>query len=128
MRIRSARPNLKLTLMAIFLRTRRRVGKCGVYSRIDLQPTNAETFERMRVQQIGHLFDRVNDVVAGKSWIKEGIKWQVGDAWDVEILGALCPQIVANNLAEGMSAWSGRKSICSFPASTWTSEQGLPPI
>jgi hypothetical protein len=90
--------------------------------------THAETFERMRVQQIGHLFDRVNDVVADKSRIKEGIKWQVGDAWDVEILGALCPQMVANNLTEGMSASSGWKCICSFPASTWTSKQGLPPI
>jgi len=45
------------------------------------------------------LFDRDGDAVTVKSWIKEGIKWQVGDVAEPEIIDTLGPQdiVVANN-------------------------------
>ena len=49
--------------------------------------------------EIEELFDRDGDVVTVKSWIKEGIKWHVGDVGESEIRDALGPQdmVVANN-------------------------------
>jgi len=45
------------------------------------------------------LFDRDGDVVTVKSWIKEGIKWQVGDVLEPETIEALRPQdiVIASN-------------------------------
>ena len=45
------------------------------------------------------LFDRDGDEMTVKSWIKEGIKWHVGDVGEAKILDALGPQdmVVANN-------------------------------
>jgi SAM-dependent methyltransferase len=99
-RIRSARPDLKLTMHAVDIsKDAVEVGKRGVYSRIGLQWTNTDIFERMTSEEIEYFFDTVSNVVTVKSWIKEGIKWQVGNAGDPEILGALGQQdiVVANN-------------------------------
>ena len=43
------------------------------------QLTGTDIFERMTETEIMELFDRDGDVVTVKPWIKEGIKWQVGD-------------------------------------------------
>jgi mannose-6-phosphate isomerase-like protein (cupin superfamily)/SAM-dependent methyltransferase len=99
-RIRSARPNLKLVLHAADISKQAvEVGKCGVYSLVVPQLTNTDIFERMREAEIKELFDRDGDVVTVKSWIREGIKWHVGDVGESEILDALGPQdiVVANN-------------------------------
>jgi SAM-dependent methyltransferase len=45
------------------------------------------------------MFDRDGDVLTVKSWLKEGIEWQVGDVGEPEFFGALGPQdmVIANN-------------------------------
>jgi SAM-dependent methyltransferase len=75
------------------------IGKCGAYALLGSQLTNTDIFERMTRDEIAELFDRDGDLVTVKSWIKEGIKWHVGDAGDGEILDLLGPQdiVVANN-------------------------------
>jgi SAM-dependent methyltransferase len=98
--IRSARPNLKVTLNAVDIsRDAVEIGKRGVYSITNSQWTNSDIFERMADWEIEEFFERVNDEVIVKLWIKEGIKWQVGDVGDPEILNILEQQdiIVANN-------------------------------
>src|SRR5215469_3136700 len=98
--MRSARPDLKLTLQAMKISKRAvEVGKRGVYSLATPKLTGTDIFARMTQAEIQELFDRDEDEMAVKSWIKEGINWHVGDVGDSDILDALGPQdiVVANN-------------------------------
>ena len=77
--IRSARPDLKLMLHALDIsKWAVEFGKCGRYSLVASQSTDSDIFQRMTEREIMELFDRDGDVVAVKSWIKQGINWQVG--------------------------------------------------
>jgi mannose-6-phosphate isomerase-like protein (cupin superfamily)/SAM-dependent methyltransferase len=99
-RIRSARPDLKLTLHAMDISKQAvEFGECGKYSLAAPELTDSDVFERMKEAEMMDLFDRDGDVVRVKSWIKEAIKWQVGDAADPEIIDALGQQdiVTANN-------------------------------
>jgi SAM-dependent methyltransferase len=75
------------------------LGECGRYSLVGPQLTGTDIFERMNEMEIMELFDRDGDVVTVKSWIREGIKWRVGDVAELETIDALGPQdiVVANN-------------------------------
>ena len=98
--IRSARPELKLILHAVDISSLAvEVGKSGVYSLTASQLTNTDMFERMTTAEIKEFFDRDGDAAVVKSWIKQGIKWDVGNAAEPEILHLLGPQdiVVANN-------------------------------
>jgi SAM-dependent methyltransferase/mannose-6-phosphate isomerase-like protein (cupin superfamily) len=106
-RIRSAQPDLKLVLQAVDISEQAiEVGKRGVYSLGASQLANSDMFERMTVVEIEELFNREGDIVTVKSWIKEGIKWIVGDAGQSEILDLLGLQdlVVANNFLCHMDA------------------------
>src|SRR5215813_5507733 len=99
-RIRSARPDLKLILHALDIsKGAVEFGKCGRYPLVAPQLTGTDIFERMTETEMMELFDRDGDVVTVKPWIKEGIKWQVGDVAESETLDALGPQyiVIANN-------------------------------
>jgi len=98
--IRCARPDSKLVMRGVDIsRLAVEVGKSGVYPLATSQLTNTDMFERMTGAEIEELFDRDGDAVAVKSRIKEGIKWDVGDVREPEILDTLGPQdiVVANN-------------------------------
>jgi SAM-dependent methyltransferase/mannose-6-phosphate isomerase-like protein (cupin superfamily) len=98
--IRSARPDLKLTLHAVDISKRAvEVGKCGTYPLLTPQGTNSDIFTGLTEAEVEELFDRDGDVVTVKSWIKQGINWIDGDVNDLEIFDALGPQdiVVANN-------------------------------
>ena len=99
-RIRSARPDLKLILHAVDISKRAvEFGECGRYSLVGPQLTGTDIFERMNETEIMEMFDRDGEFVTVKSWIKEGIKWQVGDVAEPETIDTLGPQdiVVANN-------------------------------
>jgi SAM-dependent methyltransferase len=96
--IRRARPDLKLILHAVDISKRAvELGKCGRYSLVG--PQVVDIFERMNETEMTDLFDRDGDAVTVKSWIKEGIMWQVGDVAEPEIIDTMGPQdiVVANN-------------------------------
>ena len=83
--IRSARPELKLVLHAVDISSLAvEVGKSGAYSLVASPLTNTDMFERMTAAEIEKIFDRDGDTATVKSWIKNGIKWSVGDAAEPE--------------------------------------------
>jgi SAM-dependent methyltransferase len=99
-RIRSARPDLRITLTAVDISKRAvEFGKCGRYSLDASQLTDIDIFERMNETEMTDLFERDGDVVKVKSWISEAITWQVGDAAAPETIDGLGPQdiVTANN-------------------------------
>ena len=67
----------------------------------------------MTAAEIEEFFDRDGDSATVKSWIKEGIEWDVGDAGEPEILDTLGPHdiVVANNFLCHMDdRW--RRDVC----------------
>jgi mannose-6-phosphate isomerase-like protein (cupin superfamily) len=112
--IRSARPDLKLVLHAVDIsRPAVEFSKCGRYSLVAPQLTDSDIFERMKETEIMAMFDRDGDMVTVKSWIKEGIKWQVGDVAQPEIIDALGPQdiVVANNFLYRMRPLAAERCL-----------------
>jgi SAM-dependent methyltransferase len=98
--IRSGRPDLRLILCAVDISKQAvEVGKSGVYSLIDRQLTNTNIFERMTDSEIDDFFDKEGEKMTVKSWIAEGIKWQIGDVAEPQMTKALGPQdiVIANN-------------------------------
>ena len=120
-RIRSARPDLKLSIHAvdisqdilkfaeggIYSLKRPDVLNAPIHNRVtetgDLtwniwRDQNASIFERMTNEEMEAMFDRDDHQVKVKSWLKEGIIWHLGDAGDPELVSVLGPQdmVVAN--------------------------------
>ena len=56
-------------------------------------------FDRLTTQELRDMFDREEDQVRIKPWIKEGIVWHLADAADPELVRLLGPQdmVVASN-------------------------------
>jgi len=121
-RIKSARPDLRVALSAMDIsKDALEIARCGAYpvnaktsglairdcmaaghwlvSRPDSPLVGAEVFERMTPGEMEKFFDRASDFMRVKSWIKQGIDWQLGDARDPHILDAIGLQdvVVANN-------------------------------
>ena len=97
-RIRCSRPDLNLILHAVDISKQAvEIGKCGRYSLVASQLDYI--FDRMTETEITELFDRHGDMVEVKPWIKEGIKWHVGDVQESETIEVLGAQdiVVANN-------------------------------
>ena len=106
-RIRSARPDLRLVLHAVDISQQAvEFAKNGIYSRATSQFVRTDLFDRLTVTEMEELFDKEHDSFAVKSWIKEGIRWHVGDVSDSKIVSALGPQdiVVANNFLHHMNA------------------------
>jgi len=92
---RSARPDLKIAMHAMDISdVAVEVAKRGTYSLVESQ-----LFQLVTDAQFEELFDRDQDIVTVKPWIKEGIDWSVGDAAEQDVIDALGPQdiVVANN-------------------------------
>jgi SAM-dependent methyltransferase/mannose-6-phosphate isomerase-like protein (cupin superfamily) len=113
-RIRSARPDLRLVLHAVDVsKPAVEFAKRGVYSLTASQLTSTAIFERMTAAEMDEFFDRDGEVMTVKSWIREGINWQVGDAGDSETLDLLGPQdvVVANNFLCHMEASEAERCL-----------------
>jgi len=106
-RIRSARPDLKLILHAVDISQQAlELAENGVYSLAASQFAGTDMLDLVTEAEIEELFDREGDLLAVKSWIKEGIRWYVGDVGQSDIVSALGPQdiVVANNFLCHMNA------------------------
>ena len=99
-RIRSARPGLNLVMQAVDISKQAvEVGERGEYSAAESEFTGADLFDRMTESEITELFDKVGDKLIIKPWIRNGIKWHVGDVGEPRIVDLLGPQdvVIANN-------------------------------
>lgn len=97
--IRSARPDLKITMHAVDISNAvLEFAQRGVYSLTAPEFIGVPIFERLTEDEMQKLFDTEGDHAKIKPWIKEGIIWHLGDAGDPEIPNALGPQdtVVAN--------------------------------
>ena len=106
-RIRSARPDLKLILHAVDISQQAlELAENGVYSLAASQFAGTDMLDLVTEAEIEELFDREGDLLAVKSWIKEGIRWYVGDVGQSDIVSALGAQdiVVANNFLCHMNA------------------------
>jgi SAM-dependent methyltransferase len=99
------RPDLKLTLHAVDISKQAvEFGECGRYALVDSK-LDTDVFERMNETEMMDFFDRDGDVVTVKPWIREAIKWQLGDVAERETVDALGPQdiVIASNFLCHMS-------------------------
>lgn len=110
--IRSARPDLKLSVTAVDISPEiLEFAKRGVYSRKGLdglgasnretisetadvnwntwRDQNAPIFERMTDKEFNAMFEVDRDQVRVRPWLKEGVKWITGDAADPELICVL---------------------------------------
>jgi SAM-dependent methyltransferase len=97
--IRSARPDLKVIVNAVDISPEiLEIAKKGLYSLEGNELVNSPIFERLTEQEMRAMFDREEDHVKIKSWIKEGINWHAANAGDPELAAFLGPQdiVVAN--------------------------------
>jgi chemotaxis methyl-accepting protein methylase len=98
--LRSARPDLKVQLCAADISAEAlNVAREGVYTSQTSDFVGASIFERMTEKELGEMFEWKGREARVRSWIREGIRWQVGDAGDPELIDILGPQdiVVASN-------------------------------
>ena len=112
--IRSARPDLKLILHAVDISPQAlEIAENGAYSLRASQFAGTDMFDRVTEAEIEELFDRDGDVVTVKPWIKEGMKWHVGDVGQSEIVSAVrtLDIVVANNFLCHMDASAAERCL-----------------
>jgi SAM-dependent methyltransferase len=98
--IRSARPDLKVALCAVDISQEiLSFAKKGIYAPDTSQFVGSSIFERLTEDEMVEMFDWEGDEAKVKSWLREGITWQPGDAADPELINILGPQdmVVASN-------------------------------
>jgi chemotaxis methyl-accepting protein methylase len=98
--LRSARPDLKVQLCAVDISVEvLNLAREGVYTSQTSDFVGASIFDRMTEKELGEMFEWKGREARVRSWIREGIRWQVGDAADPELINILGPQdiIVASN-------------------------------
>ena len=98
--IRSLRPDLKLHLEATDISSEVvEFAKSGVYPIKSADVTGSASLERMTTAEVDEIFDRADDAVRVKPWIREGINWNVGDVGDPRLAETMGTYdiVVANN-------------------------------
>jgi chemotaxis methyl-accepting protein methylase len=103
--IRSARPDLRLTIYAVDMSQEiLEFAERGVYSRrsdetgLTFRDQGKSIFERLTDAEMEAMFEVEDDLVKVRPWLKEGIIWLCGDAGDPELIGVLgCQDIVVAN-------------------------------
>lgn len=105
--IRSARRDLHVVMHAVDIsRDVLDLAREGAYSLTGPALVDAPLFHGMTEADIRDIFDKEDDRVTVKPWIREGIVWHLADARDAGLLAALGHQdiVVANNFLCHMNA------------------------
>jgi SAM-dependent methyltransferase len=105
--IRSSRPDLRVVMHGVDISKEvLELAQEGVYSLTAPALVDQPILERMTGEEMREMFDRREDHVRIKSWIKEGVIWHVGAAEDPEIMNVLGTQdmVMANNFLCHMDA------------------------
>jgi SAM-dependent methyltransferase len=97
--MRTARPDARAVLRAVDISSEAvAVGRQGVYAQGRDALAEEPVCAFMTADEMAGLFDAEGTTLRVKAWLRQGIVWEVGDAADPRILGALGPQdiVVAN--------------------------------
>ena len=112
--IRSARPDLKVSLDAVDISQEiLSFAEKGIYTPETSQFVSASIFERLTEAEKVEMFDWEGDQAKVKSWLREGIRWHLGDAADPELVNILGPQdmVVASNFLCHMARDDAEKCL-----------------
>jgi SAM-dependent methyltransferase len=112
--IRSSRPDRKLRVQAMDISGEIvEIAEKGVYSPESEEFVGSPIFERLTPEEIRTMFERDNGQMKIRSWIREGITWQVGDAGDPQLANKLGPQdiVVANKFLCHMAPPDAEKCL-----------------
>jgi chemotaxis methyl-accepting protein methylase len=116
--IRSARPDLKLTINALDISNEiLEIAQSGLYALKIPKLMDAHIFQRLTKEEMRTMFDEEEmDQVRVKSWIREGIHWQVADAGDPELAARLGRQdmVIANQFLCHMTPPNAEKCLRSI--------------
>ena len=98
--IRSGRPDLKVLLCAVDISQEiLSFAEKGIYAPDISQLVGSSIFERLTEDETVEMFDWEGNEAKVKSWLREGITWQLRDAANPELINILGPQdmVVASN-------------------------------
>jgi SAM-dependent methyltransferase len=112
--IRSARPDLKVLLGAVDISKEiLSFAEKGIYAPDASQLVGASIFERLNKAELVEMFDWEGNQAKVKSWLREGITWQLRDAADPELINILGPQdmVVASNFLCHMAPADAEKCL-----------------
>jgi SAM-dependent methyltransferase len=112
--IRSARPDLKVTLYAVDIsKDILNFAERGVYDPNTAQLVNSSIFERLTNAEMQEMFDWKGDQAKIKSWLQERIIWKLGDASDPEFISVLGVQdmVVGSNFLCHMAPVEAEKCL-----------------
>jgi SAM-dependent methyltransferase len=112
--IRSARPDLKVLLDAVDISKEiLNFAEKGTYTPDSSRLVGASIFERLTEAEMTEMFDCEGDQATVKSWLREGITWQLGDAADAKLINILGPQdiVVASNFLCHMDRGDSEKCL-----------------
>jgi chemotaxis methyl-accepting protein methylase len=115
--IRSARPDLKVLLDAVDISKEiLSFAEKGIYTPDTSQLVGASIFERLTEAEMVEMFDWEGDRAKIKSWLREGITWQLRDAVDPELIKILGPQdmVVASNFLCHMASADAEKCLANI--------------
>jgi chemotaxis methyl-accepting protein methylase len=115
--IRTARPDLKVTVHAADISKEiLEIAEAGVYSLEASGLTGAAIFERLTAEEMQQMFDAEDRQVRVKSWIREGITFQVADAGDPALAERMGYQdiVVANNFLCHMAPPDAERCLRNF--------------
>ena len=105
--LRLARPDLKIVVNAVDISPEvLDFAKNGTYGPQASEMVHSPVFDRLNEFEMREMFDWEGDQGRVKSWVQEGIKWQIGDASDSRLVATLGLHdiVVASNFLCHMSA------------------------
>src|SRR4029077_8616283 len=112
--IRSARPDLKVLLDAVDISQEiLSFAEKGIYAPDTAQLVGSSIFERLTEDEMFEMFDWEGDEAKVKSWLREGITWDPGDAADPKLINLLGLRgvVVASNFLCHMAPADAEKCL-----------------
>jgi chemotaxis methyl-accepting protein methylase len=112
--IRSARPDLKIVLYGMDIsREILSFAERGIFTPDTSEMVHASIFARLSEHEKSEMFDWEGDQAKVKSWLREGIIWQLGDANDPEIKNVLGLQdmVIGSNFLCHMAPADAEKCL-----------------
>ena len=112
--VRSSQPSMKVVMQAMDIsRDVVEAAREGVYSFGVSKLVHEAILDRMTEDEVEKVFDRDGHQLRVKPWIKEGIAWHVGDAFDPGIVDTLGQQdlVVANRFLCHMEPMAAERCL-----------------